>query len=184
MDREVSSLIALSRSGDENAFVDLAAKYKPLIESMGKNYAAKCGSILYTSDDFVQEANLAFYSAVMSYDPDSAVGFGYYAKICIRNRLVSLLRSSAKKSKKNSDDGEKKNGYTEPVYGFLEREDTEQIEKKVEGVLSKFEWSVFLLYLQNKTYREIAESLGKTEKAVDNALVRAKRKLKTLREEK
>jgi len=182
VDKELESLIALSRSGNEAAFADLAVMYRPLIESMGKGYAAKDGGVLHTVDDFIQEANLAFYSAVMSYDPESPVGFGYYAKICIRNRLVSLLRASSAKAKKTSERVEKEKGYIEPVYGFLEREDAEQIEKKIEAVLSRFEWSVFSLYLQNKSYKEIAEALGRSEKNIDNALFRAKKKLKKLRD--
>ena len=181
MDNKTVSLIALARAGDENAYNDLAAAYKPLIESMGKNYAVKCNSVLLTEDDFIQEANLGFFSAVRTYEPSDKVTFGLYAKICIRNRLVSLLRNASKKEKKRKDTPEHGKGYAEPVYGFLERENAEEIQKKIEAVLSRFELSVFSLYVQNKSYKEIAEALGRSVKTVDNALYRIKTKLKTLR---
>ena len=100
MDNELLSLIGLARSGDGKAFADLTVKYKPLIESMGKRYAAKCSNLIYTEDDFIQEATLGFYSAVRTYRETDKVTFGLYAKVCVRNRLVSLLRSSGKKAKK------------------------------------------------------------------------------------
>ncbi len=182
MDKNLLSLIELARSGDENAFADLTVMYKPLIESMGKAYAVKCGNILFTEDDFIQEATLGFYSAVRTYKASEEVTFGLYAKICVRNRLVSLLRASAKKTKKPKKDGDKRKGYIDPVYSFLEEENAEQMEKKIESVLSAFEWSVFCLYVQNKSYKDIAETLGRSVKTVDNAIYRIKTKIKNLRD--
>ena len=182
MDKNLLSLIELARLGDENSFADLMVMYKPLIESMGKSYAAKCGNVLFTEDDFVQEATLGFYSAVQSYKPSDKVTFGLYAKICVRNRLVSLLRFASKKAKNTEKSGEKRKGYTDPVYSFYDEEVALQMEKKIEELLSGFEYSVFRLYIQNKSYKEIAEALGRSVKTVDNALYRIKTKLKGMRD--
>ncbi len=182
MDNNLLSLIELARSGDENSFADLTVMYKPLIESMGKSYAAKCGNVLFTEDDFIQEATLGFYSAVQTYKPSGEVTFGLYAKICVRNRLVSLLRSASKKAKTTEKSEEKRKGYTDSVYTFFDEEVALQMEKRIEELLSGFEYSVFRLYIQNKSYKEIAETLGRTVKTVDNALYRIKTKLKGMRE--
>ena len=174
-DEKLLSLITRARAGDEHAFTDLAEMYKPLIESMGRSYAEKCDSALYNEDDFIQEANLGFYSAVRTYKDSEKVTFGLYAKVCVRNRLVSLLRASSKKPKKPKDAVVNENDL---LVGLLDRENTQQIEKRIESVLSGLEWSVFCLYIQKKSYADIARELGRTEKSVDNAIFRIKKKLK------
>ena len=75
MDNELLSLIGLAESGDEKAFADLTVRYKPLIESMGKRYAAKCSSLIYTEDDFIQEAYISFQRSVSKYNTDKNVLF-------------------------------------------------------------------------------------------------------------
>ena len=92
MNEELISLITRSRDGDENAFSDLTLQYRPLIESMSHRFLKKNDDEPVSMDDVMQEATLAFYSAVCSYDVDSQVTFGLYAKICIRNRLVSVQK--------------------------------------------------------------------------------------------
>ena len=161
MDNELLSLIGLAESGDEKAFADLTVRYKPLIESMGKRYAAKCSSLIYTEDDFIQEATLGFYSAVRTYRETDKVTFGLYAKVCVRNRLVSLLRASSKRSKKAERiERERGRDSGDVLAGLLGREDVKEIESRIESVLSKFEWSVFGLYIERMSYADIAESLG------------------------
>ena len=174
------SLIGLAGSGDEKAFADLTVRYKPLIESMGKKYAAKCSNLIYTEDDFIQEATLGFYSAVRTYKETDKVTFGLYAKVCVRNRLVSLLRSSAKKAKVSEKTERESASGGDVLSGLLGREDVKEIESKIEAVLSKFEWSVFGLYIERRSYAEIAEALGVSVKSVDNAIYRIKTKIKTV----
>ena len=178
MGKELLSLIRFARSGSEEAFADLAMQYKPLTESMARLYYKKYSGELYTEEDFLQEAALGLYSAVCSYNESEEVTFGLYAKICVRNRLVSLLRSASKKTKKTSGRGVE---YTEPSHRLLEKENLKQFEKKIEAVLSGLEWSVFCLYIQRKSYADMAKELGRTEKTIDNALYRIKKKLKALK---
>lgn len=180
MDNNILSLIERAQMGDENSFADLTVVYKPLLESMGKTYAGKCSNVLFTEDDFMQEATLGFYSAVQTYKPSDKVTFGLYAKICVRNRLVSLLRMASKKTKNIEKCGEKHKNYTDPVYSIFDEEVSRLMEKRIEELLSDFEYSVFCLYIQNKSYKEIADVLGRSVKTVDNALYRIKTKLKDL----
>ncbi len=175
MERDLDTLITLAKQGDENAFIDLVAQYKPLIESMSKSYKKKCANEMYSEEDFVQESTLALYSAVKTYKEKNEVTFGLYAKICIRNRLVSLLRTASKKSDKTV---RVKSEQNEPVYRLLEAEKAKELEKRIQSSLSNFEWSVFCLYIQKKSYSEIAEAVRRPVKSVDNAICRIKKKLK------
>ena len=172
MEKELSTLLLLAGAGDEDAFADLTEMYKPLIESMGKRYAEKCTNVLYSEEDFVQEATLGFYSAVRTYKESDKVTFGLYAKVCVRNRLISLLRQSSKKPKAEKIAEES----VDMLSGLTDRENL----KRIEEVLSKFEWAVFCLYIERLSYLEISRRLGRSVKSVDNAIFRIKTKLKYL----
>lgn len=178
MNDELLLLISRSRDGDEGAFSDLTLQYRPLIESMARNFLKKNDDDTFLLDDVMQEATLAFYSAIRSYDVNSEVTFGLYAKICIRNRLVSMQRASYAKKKKRKH--REKADSPDPVNRLLDKEDSQQLEKKISAVLSRLEMSVFNLYVQKKTYAEIANELGISVKSVDNAIFRIKTKLRQL----
>ena len=60
---------------------------------------------------------------------------------------------------------------------MIDREDLAAVEEKIGEVLSDLEWKVLELYLQGKSYQEIAEILGRQIKSIDNALQRVKTKL-------
>lgn len=167
-------LIIAARSGSDVAFSELTEKYSPLIETMAAKYSRSIGEFEADRDDLRQESSVAFYKAVMTYDLDqSAVSFGLYAKICIRNRLISLLRSSKSKRKVMSGNAEEKSGRVRET--FFDREELDMISR---DILSKREREIFRMYADGKSYAEISSALGIVEKSVDNALFRAKKKLR------
>lgn len=175
MENELKTLLTLAKSGDETAFADLAEKYKPLIVGMGKNYSDKCSNSMYSLEDFVQEATVGFYSAVQSYEESDKVTFGLYAKVCVRNRLVSLLRAAGKKVKPPKESGKNTADLSALLFG---KEDSLRMQEKIRENLSPFEWKVFCLYIEKRSYAEMAEIVGKPIKSVDNALFRIKKKLR------
>ena len=59
----------------------------------------------------------------------------------------------------------------------ISREEFDDIEKKMNEILSDLEWKVLMSYLDGKSYQEIAEDLNRHIKSIDNALQRVKRKL-------
>jgi RNA polymerase sporulation-specific sigma factor len=66
---------------------------------------------------------------------------------------------------------------SDPEEMFINREEFNCIEVKMGEILSSLEWKVLSLYLQGRTYQEIAEELKRHVKSIDNALQRVKRKL-------
>ena len=60
---------------------------------------------------------------------------------------------------------------------LIEREAADGMQSKIFSVLSDFESEVLGYYLSGISYKEIAKILGKTPKAVDNALFRIKKKI-------
>ena len=59
----------------------------------------------------------------------------------------------------------------------ISRESYEDIEIKMNEVLSDLEWQVLVAYLDGKSYHEMSVQLGRHEKSIDNALQRVKRKV-------
>ena len=55
------------------------------------------------------------------------------------------------------------------------------IEQKLKDLLSKYEIDVLMCYISGKSYSEISKELNKTEKSIDNALQRIKKKLEKLK---
>ena len=66
---------------------------------------------------------------------------------------------------------------TDPEELLISQEEVADIEGKMDELLSPLEKEVVDLYLEGKSYVEIAEQLGRHVKSVDNALQRVKRKL-------
>ena len=64
---------------------------------------------------------------------------------------------------------------------IINRESYNSMESEINRSLSTFELDVLMLYLEDRSYREIAHILNKDVKSVDNAIQRIKKKLVYLR---
>ena len=177
-----AALILSYKDGDETAFDRLVHLYHPLIDSM-VNRCFEGLSPYYERDDVQQFALIAFSKAALAYNlKQEKVTFGLYAKICIGNALISKLRSARKHHVEvlpvdsifdmaDSDDIAEE---------MIDRENAEKLHELIKSTLSDFENEVFKLYAGGYSSSEIADKLGKTEKSVDNAIFRARKKLKTV----
>ena len=67
---------------------------------------------------------------------------------------------------------------------LIGQENKNFLEDQMTKNLSSFETRVLVLYLQGRSYFEIAHVLDKPEKSIDNALQRVKKKLEKFLEEK
>lgn len=169
-------LLLSAKNGDQQAFSKLAEKYQPLICTAAEKFRRLCDADMLGSDDLKQEALLAFYRAVLSYDGGrSTVSFGLYAKICINNRMISILRKASSKKKRMVATALK-----ESVRVSEKRPQMiEGVSEMMERFLTSYEKKVLSMYLEGKSYKDIALALGRNEKSVDNALFRAKSKLRS-----
>jgi len=66
---------------------------------------------------------------------------------------------------------------TDPEELFINREEFDDIEGKMSEILSDLERQVLMLYLDGRSYQQIAVELKRHVKSIDNALQRVKRKL-------
>ena len=67
-----------------------------------------------------------------------------------------------------------------PDQMLIDKEQYHLCLEQIRQSLSPFESKVFHCYLDGDDYRQIAKRLGVNEKSVSNALVRIRRKLKTV----
>ncbi len=164
--------------GDPNAFEALLKDYSGLLNSMAKKYSDMCDASSRQYDDFLQEAKMAFYNSVLTFKQDSGVTFGAYAKVCIRNRLVSCVR--VQKSKKRQKRSDIKDNYDldNPQDTLIMRELENKLFSLAKDCLSTYEKKIFSMYIQGERAKEISGKVGKSEKSVNNAIYRIKAKLK------
>ena len=157
-----SELILAVRSGDSQAFDRLCELYAPLIGSLVSSADEQYRKYGSEAEDLGQEASLALYRAAMSYRLDqSDVTFGLYAKICIRNRLISAGRRLIR-------------------YYNARTATAKSAARPVREAGSVGSHAVLTpdLYSRGYSYARIAKEVGRSDKSVDNAICRIRRKLR------
>ena len=181
---DVEKLIDLVISGDSDAFSALVEKYNPMLKKILNSYTTEEMS-KEDVEDLGQEELIAFYRAIISFDAEQKnVEFGLYAKICVTNSMISYKRAAAKKSNESLIGDEEINSITDPdgeIPKFFEmRESERELGEQIEKTLSEYENEVWSYYVNGYSSKEIATKLSSSEKSIDNAIFRIRRKLKTL----
>ncbi len=185
---DLGDLLGAARAGDQHAYAVLLERYAPMLQSMVSKYAAS-GMSEADLEDLRQEASVVFCSAVQSYDPArEGVEFGLYAKICVGHGLASALRVFRRQRRDGllSLEGE---GLIEQNPGLLGSEDSvsdvlidkermEALQHTIQRALSPYESRIWWMYVSGASTSHIAQTLGKDEKSVSNAIYRIRRKLR------
>ncbi len=179
---ELTSLIQKAQNGDELAFSELFAKYESLIDSRCAQYAEGVPSL----EEARSEAMDAFMQAVNTYDLSQvSVTFGLYAQICMDHRIISCMRKWKHIKSTVSLDNEElafldADEKSHPAYYVVERERYAELQKKIDRTLTEGERRVWLSFVAGHTASEIAEMLGKDKKSIENAIYRARKKLRAV----
>lgn len=176
-DEELAALAKNSKSA-ANALV---ARYLKLIFIKSGIYA-NCNT---DSDDLCQEGLMGLLSAVSAFSPERNVKFSTFAEVCISNRMKSLLAKGKNNAAPVADIEEIAELHGESVYEtpesiYLCKAYVSELLGSIREVLSPAERKVFELCVSGHSYKAAAEKLGVTEKSVDNAMQRARRKIRAL----
>jgi RNA polymerase sporulation-specific sigma factor len=133
-------------------------------------------------DDFRQEASVAFYNSVLTYDiGQSNVEFGLYAKICVCNALISQIRIAKRiptEVQELSDNLILGESHEDLSSRIVEEERLSFLFKIIRNTLSKYEYRVWELYFSGCSTSEIAKRLNTDSKSISNAIYRIRVKLK------
>lgn len=160
---------------EDNAL--LISKFVPLIKAK----ANRMKNSRIESDDLVSEGFLGLLSAIRSYSPEKG-SFEAFANICISNKMKNAVIGSSKKGTiKKAEDfdfSELADDATLTEDLVIIKEQNSKIYGRIQSILSGLEREVFFLYLSSYSYNQISEKLGISVKSVDNAITRAKTKLR------
>ena len=172
-----------SKNGDDNAFNELVIRYLSKIRFIARKYSAQG----YEQNDFVQEGLMALLYACKKYDAHGGSSFGSYVSLLVERRFISIIRSS--QSKKAVPDAmlvhidgldeELADYVSSPEEQVVCKEQLDQALKRLNALLSAREYEVLMLFASGLSYSKISRELNISEKSVDNALQRARRKVGT-----
>lgn len=179
-------LCALCHGGNRMAEEILAGRYHRLVRSCARPYFLAGGD----SEDLLQEGMFGLIKAMREYDESNGASFRTFAETCIRRRLYSVLRSAASEKHwplnkailydpydPSFFDANLSTAQGDPELELIGREKAAVLLESTRKQLSDFEVKILGYYLDGLTCREIAETVGKSAKSVDNAVQRIRRKV-------
>ncbi|MBQ8496111.1 MAG: sigma-70 family RNA polymerase sigma factor [Clostridia bacterium] len=183
MNSDIETLLENVKNGEPLSFDVIYRLYTPLIESTVQSCCRSLSATTAEADDIRQEAAIALYNAVIAYNPAKNVTFGAYAKVCIRNRITSYIRCFQENELPEVPFGETEFDEPDPETPeqvVISKESLCNLNRRIDETLTDFEKSVFVLYIGNMSYNDMAKALGKPKKSIDNAIHRIKAKLRKL----
>ena len=185
-------LISISREGDRIAEDLLYEKYKPFIRVRARSYFL----VGADREDIIQEGMIGLYKAIRDYSPDKNASFRSFAELCVTRQIITAIKAATRQKhiplnsyvslnrpmfveepERTLMDVLSAARVSDPEETLISRETYESMEEQLLSSLSPLERSVLTLYLEGRSYVEIAESLNRSVKAIDNSLQRIKHKL-------
>ena len=185
-------LMDIRDNNDKRAVDYLIYKYRSFVRAKARSYFL----VGADREDIFQEGMIGFYKAIRDFRTDKLASFRAFAELCVTRQIITAVKTATRQKhiplntyislNKPIYDEESDRTLLDILSGVkvmdpeelvVGREELDVIEKKMEHILSTLEWKVLMSYLDGKSYQEIAESLGRHVKSVDNALQRVKRKL-------
>ena len=186
-------LVAAARDGDERALATLLDKYRGFARAKARSYFL----VGADREDIVQEGMIGLYKAIRDFNPDLASTFRAFAELCVTRQIITAIKTATRQKHGplnnyvsfsrpvlTDDDGERclgdmltAGGHCDPADLVISAERIRALQEHFDEVLSDLEAEVLRLYVDGKSYQEIAEVLKRHVKSIDNALQRIKRKL-------
>lgn len=188
-------LIQKIKENDNDAMEFLIKKYMGMVNKESR----KLYLIGAENEDLIQEGMIGLIKAIRKYNGSEGASFSTYANMCIRGQMINAVKTSNRKkhSPLNSyvsfyETGTDNNTPViaeleagqdyEPEEILLEKMKSRKLYDNIERKLSKYEKKVLEEYLTGDSYEMISERLNKTEKSIDNAIQRIRRKLRETQE--
>ena len=185
-------LVTLAQSGNNQAADILVERYKNFVRGKSRTYFL----IGADKEDIIQEGMIGLFKAIRDFDVNKQAQFHSFAELCVTRQIITAIKSATRQkhiplntyvslSRPVYEDESDKTlldlisveYIMDPEQIFINQESLGITEQKINDSLSCFERSVLELYINGKTYHEIAEILNKESKSIDNAIQRIKRKI-------
>ena len=186
-------LVAAARAGDDRALAALLDKYRGFARSKAHSYFL----VGADREDIIQEGMIGLYKAVRDFNPEMQTSFRAFAELCVTRQIITAIKTATRQKHGplnnyvsfsrpvlTDDEGERCLGdmlptmaVSDPADLVISAERIRALQEHFDTVLSDLEAEVLRLYVDGKSYQEIAEVLKRHVKSIDNALQRIKRKL-------
>ena len=184
-------LIVQLRDGDHAITDYIMEKYKNLVRSKAQSMYILGAD----REDLIQEGMIGLFKAVTSYQEEKNTSFSTFAYLCVQRQIYTTITAFNRKKhiplntaislfeQKNQEEELSLDEILEtpeetPEEMMLRKEELNDYYKMLDQNLSKFEKQVMYHYLNGETYTTIAKKLGKSDKSIDNAIQRIRRKIR------
>ncbi|MGZ9587212.1 RNA polymerase sporulation sigma factor SigH [Paenibacillus marinisediminis] len=192
-------LVEAVRDGDGDALEYLINKYRNFVRAKARSYFL----IGADREDIVQEGMIGLYKAIRDFKGDKLASFKAFAELCITRQIITAIKTATRQKHiplnsyvsldKPIYDEESDRTLLDIIGGsrvsdpeelIINQEEFIGLEDKMSEILSELERKVLMLYLDGRSYQEIAVDLDRHVKSIDNALQRVKRKLENYLEDR
>ena len=188
-------LLRQIQSGNDDAMECLLERYRDMVRKEARSFFLAGGD----EEDLIQEGMIGLFKAIRDYETRQGTSFASFAELCVSRQMYSAIEASQRKKhlplnsyvsvyEESVEEGKKvplidtiePQEENNPEALYFGKEFTEIFSERLKENLSTLENHVLELHLMGTDYRKIAELLGKSPKAVDNALQRIKSKAQKL----
>jgi len=192
-DDEDVALVTAARDGDDRALAELLTKYRGFARSKARSYFL----VGADHEDIVQEGMIGLYKAIRDFNPELTSSFRAFAELCVTRQIITAIKTATRQKHGPlnnyisfsrpvlaDEDGDRTLGdvlpmtaISDPADLVISGERIRAMQAHFDAALSDLEAEVLRLYIEGKSYHEIADVLERHVKSIDNALQRIKRKL-------
>jgi RNA polymerase sporulation-specific sigma factor len=185
-------LVQRAQEGDDRAIEMLLMRYRHYARAKARTYFLAGAD----REDVVQEGMIGLYKAIRDFRAEAETEFRAFAELCITRQIITAIKSANRQKhaplnsyvsiNKMAGDSEDDRPIEEtiqtetapdPAELLISIEELQGLRESMHEVLSDLEIDVLQLYMDGKSYQEIAGMLGRHVKSIDNALQRIKKKL-------
>jgi RNA polymerase sporulation-specific sigma factor len=186
-------LVAYYQDGHQPAVETLLNRYRNFARMKARSYFLAGAD----KDDIVQEGMIGLYKAIRDYSADRQASFRAFAEICITRQIITAVKTATRQkhvplnsyvslskpiaAEEDPDwvlqDIIQTPHITDPAEMVISHDELRSIKIAFAEILSDFEAEVLHMYVEGKSYQEIAKRLSRHVKSIDNALQRIKRKV-------
>ncbi len=182
----------LASEGNSLAIDYLLDKYRSLVLVITRSYFL----IGADRDDITQEGMIGLFKAIRDFRADSEASFSTFAHMCVKRQILSAIKTATRKKhlplntyislNNTTYDDEQETTLLNVIIDkeklspedmIIDKETHEGILNSITAILSEYETMVLVKYLKGMSYTDIAAELQKSEKSIDNALQRIKKKI-------
>ncbi len=185
------ALAALAQTGNREAEDFLIRRYMNMVRGKAHLYFIAGAD----SEDVIQEGMIGLFKAIHDYSKGREASFKTFAELCINRQILTAVKTATRLRHQPLNNSvslsatvnEETGGTLEESLGsdmtsnpedvFMENTLSSLLTDETSSLFSKLEHKVLKAYLQGMKYSEIAQSLDKSYKAIDNAMQRIRKKI-------